>query len=139
MSKKCPFQDPKTHCCPTEYRRPHFTASKMISLYYLALQFEAFVVLLQETYCTNAEKLVLPSFQLAGSSLSRKHGLATFVHEQLRYTLLNLFTPISEIEWLCVDVDSYRIVNVHKPGLRTRNRTTRSFLPNSNSVACGDL
>ena len=47
-------------------------------------------------------------------SLSRKHGLATFVHEQKRYSLLNQSPPISEIDWLCVDVDGYKIVNVYK-------------------------
>ena len=65
------------------------TASKMNVLHHLAMQFEALVILLQETHCTNAEKLVLPNYQLAGSSLSRKHGLATFVQERLRYTLLD--------------------------------------------------
>ena len=59
--------------------------------------------------------MVLPSYQLAGSFLSRKHGLATFVHEQLRYTLLDQSSPTSEIEWLSVDVDDYKIVNVYKP------------------------
>ena len=57
------------------------TASKMNVLHHLAMQSEALVILLQETHCTDAEKLVLPNYQLAGSSLSRKHGLATFVHE----------------------------------------------------------
>ena len=83
--------------------------------HHLALQSEVLVILLQETHCTDAEKLVLPNYQQAGSSLSRKHGLATFVHERLRYTLLDQFPPTSEIEWLCVDVDVYKIVNVYKP------------------------
>ena len=65
------------------------TASKMNVLHYLALQFEALVILLQDTHCTNAEKLVLPGYQLARSFLSRKHGLAMFVNEQLRYTVLD--------------------------------------------------
>ena len=52
-------------------------------LHYLALQFEALITLLQGAHCTNAEKLVLPGFQLAGSLLSRKHGLATFINKQL--------------------------------------------------------
>ena len=91
------------------------TASKMNVLHHLAMQSEALVILLQETHCTDAEKLVLPHYQLAGSSLSRKHGLATFVHERLRYTLLDHSPPTSEIEWLCVDVDGYKIVNVYKP------------------------
>ena len=79
------------------------------------MQSEALVILLLETHGTDAEKLVLPNYQLAGSSLSRKHGLATFVHERLRYTLLDQSPPTSEIEWLCVDVDDYKIVNVYKP------------------------
>ena len=65
------------------------TASKMNVLHHLAMQSEALVILLQETHCTDAEKLVLPNYQLAGSFLSRKHDLATFVHERLRYTLLD--------------------------------------------------
>ena len=83
-------------------------------LHHLAIQFEALVTLLQETHCIDAEKLVLPNYQLAESSLSRKHGLATFVHKRLRYTLLDQSPPTSEIEWLCVDVDGYKIVNVYK-------------------------
>ena len=98
------------------------TASKMNVLHHLAMQYEALVILLQETHCTNAEKFVLPNYQLAGSSLSRKHGLATFVHERLRYTFLDQSPPTSEIEWLCVDVDGYKIVNVYKPP-PTRLRT----------------
>ena len=91
------------------------TASKMNVFYHLAMQAEALVILLQETHCTDAEKLVLPNYQLAGSSLSRKHGLATFIHERLRYTLLDQSPPTSEIEWLCVEVDNYKIVNFYKP------------------------
>ena len=84
-------------------------------LHHLAMQSEALVILLQETHCTDAEKLVLPNYQLAGSSLIRKHGLATFVHERLRYTLLDQSPQTSEIDWLCMDVDGYKIVNVYKP------------------------
>ena len=90
-------------------------ASKMNVLHHLAMQSEALVIVLQETHCTDTEKLVLPDYQLAGSSLSRKHGLATFVHERLSYTLVDQSPPTSEIEWLCVDVDGYKIVNVYKP------------------------
>ena len=92
-----------------------FTASKMNVLHHLAMQSEALVILLQETHCTDAEKLVLLNYQLAGSSLSRKHGLATFVHDRMRYTPLDHSPPTSEIEWLCVDVGGYEIVNVYKP------------------------
>ena len=46
------------------------TASKMNVLHHLAMQSEAFVILLQETHCTDAEKLVLPNYQLAGCHTS---------------------------------------------------------------------
>ena len=88
------------------------TASKMNVLHHLAIQLEAFVILLQETHCISAEKLVLSNYQLAGFYLSRKHGLATFVHERLKWTLYNQSPTTSETEWLCVD---YKIVNIYKP------------------------
>ena len=37
------------------------------------------LILLQETHCTNAAKLVFPNYKLAGFISSREHGLATFV------------------------------------------------------------
>ena len=91
------------------------TASNMCILYHLAALREALVILLQETHCTSAQRLVLPDYQLAGFSLSRKHGLATFVHERLKWTLFDQSPPTSETEWLYVDVDGYKIVNVYKP------------------------
>ena len=127
LEKNCPYQG----TLPTSFEDPltilmlnieGLTASKMNVLYCLALQSEAHVILLQETHCTDAEKLVLSKYQLAGSSLSRKHGFVTFVHQRLRYTLLDQSPATSEIEWLCVDVDGYKIVNVYKP-LPTRLRT----------------
>ena len=91
------------------------TASKMNVLHHLAIQLEAFVILLQETHCISAEKLVLSNYQLAEFSLSRKHGLATFVHKRLKRTLYDQSPTTSETEWLCVDVDGYKIVNIYKP------------------------
>ena len=91
------------------------TASKMNVLHHLAVQFEALVILLQETHCASTDKLVIPGFVLAGSCLNRIHGLATFVHERLKWTLVDQSPFTSETEWLCVDVDGYKIVNVYKP------------------------
>ena len=39
-----------------------FTASKINVLHHLAMHSEALVILLQETYCTDAEKLVLRNY-----------------------------------------------------------------------------
>ena len=102
-------------------------------LHHLATQLEAFVILLQETRCISAEKLVLPNYQLAGFSLSRKHGLATFVHERLKWTLYDQSPTTSETEWLCVDVDGYKIVNIYKP-LPTRWQV--SDLPMFTHLVC---
>ena len=89
--------------------------SKMNVLHHLTMQSEALVILLQKTHCTNAEKFLLPNYQLAGSTLSRKHALAMFVYKQQKHMLLNQSPPTLDIEWPCVDVDGYKIVNVYKP------------------------
>ena len=87
----------------------------MNALHHPAVLHEAIVILSQKTHCTSSENLILPSFALSGFSLSRKHGLATFVHERLKYTLSKQYPLKSETEWLCVDVDGYKILNVYKP------------------------
>ena len=91
------------------------TASKMNLRHHLAVQYEALVIFLQETHCTCADKLTILGFALAGSSLSRKHGLATYVYDRLKWTFVDQSPSTSDTEWLCVDVDGYRIVNVYKP------------------------
>ena len=129
--KNCPFQD----TLPTSSEDPLFFSwtskaslqatwtffiTSLCSLRHSSSYYRRLVILLHQ--CSDAEKLVLPNYQLAVSSLSRKHGLATFVHERLRYTLLDQSPPTSEIECLCVDVDGYKIINVYKPP-PTRLRT----------------
>ena len=102
-------QVPKA-CHPSaEHRRPHCKQDKR------SLLSEAIVILLKKTHGTFAQRLVLPDYQQSGFSLSRKHGLATFVYERLKCTLFDQSPPTSETEWLCVNVDGYKIVNVYKP------------------------
>ena len=84
-------------------------------LHHLAVQHGALAILLQETHCTSSEKLILPIFALARFSFSRKHGLATFILERLKHTFLKQSPLKSKTEWLCVDADGYKIVNVYKP------------------------
>ena len=69
------------------------TASRISVLYHLAVQREALFILLQETQCASLQRLVLPDYQPAGFSLIRKHGLATFVHERLKWTLFDQSPP----------------------------------------------
>ena len=60
---------------------------------------------------------MIPNFSLAGSVLSRKHGLVTFVHErlELEWSLVDQSPEQSETEWLCVDVAGHNIIKVYKP------------------------
>ena len=65
------------------------TADKISIIEQLAYKNKAFIIVLQETHCTTADKLVIPNFSLAGSILSRNHGLATFVHDRLEWSLVD--------------------------------------------------
>ena len=91
------------------------TANKICVVSQLVIRHKVLVLLLQETHCINADRLVMPNFTLAGSVSSRKHGLATFVHETLSWTLVDQSPDGSAIERLCVDVDGVKITNVYKP------------------------
>ena len=90
-------------------------AGKMNVLHHFTVQYETLVIFLQKTHCTCADKLTIPGFALAGFFLSRKHGLAIFVHDLLKWSLVDQSPTTSETEWLCMEVDGYRIVNVYKP------------------------
>ena len=65
---------------------------------------------------------MLSNYQLTGFSLCRKHGLATFVHERLKWTLYDQTPRTSETEWLCVDVEtvikSLTSTNLHQRGCK---------------------
>ena len=88
------------------------TENKISVIEQLAYKNKAFIIVLQETHCTTADKLVIPNFSLAGSVLSRNHGLATFVHERLEWSLAGQSPEQSETERLYV---GYKIINVYKP------------------------
>ena len=89
-----------------KFRRPEvmqlniegLTESKMNVLHHLAVLYEALVILLQETHCTCADKLTIPGFALAGSSLSRKHGLDMLVHDRRKWTLVDQSPATLETE-----------------------------------------
>jgi len=51
-------------------------ASRISIIEQLAFKSKALVIVLQETHCTTADKVVTPNFSLAGSVLSRTYGLA---------------------------------------------------------------
>ena len=120
------------------------TADKISVIEQLAYKNKAFIIVLRETRCTTAVELVIPNFSLAGSILSRNHGLATLVHERLEWSLVDQSPEQSGTErlewslvdqspeqsgteWLCADVAGYKIVNVYKPPHDSLRRPSRRF------------
>ena len=102
------------------------TANKISVIEQLAYKNKAFIIVLLEAHCTTADKLVIPNLSLAGSILSRNHGLATFVHERLEWSLVDQSPEQSETEWLWVDAAGYKIINLYKP---PRPRFTSTAIP----------
>ena len=90
----------------SSYRRPiilqlnikDLAASKIGVIEQLLSPHQALVVLLQETHCHNAEKLVLPGCALVGATLSRKHGIAAFVQKKVSWSLSGQSPNDSDIE-----------------------------------------
>jgi len=96
------------------------------------------IIVTQETHCITADKLLIPNFLLAGLILSRNHGLATFVHERLEWSLVDQSPDQSETEWLCVDVAVCKNVNVYKPPRSRLIPTTIPTFPHP-SLYVGDF
>ena len=88
---------------------------KICIVSHLANRCNTLVILLLETHCAHADRLVVSNYTLAGWALSRKHCLATFVREQLIWTFADQSLEGSATECLRVNVDGYKIVNIYKP------------------------
>ena len=83
------------------------------------------------THCTTTKRVFIANFELAGSSLSRKHDLATFEHKRLNWTwtLCSQSRPLLDTEWLYEDVNGYKIINIYKPPQRDcKHLTYECFL-----------
>ena len=134
-SRNAAEDDPRTNIL--QRNTEGLTDNKISAIEQLAYKNKAFVIVLQETHCITTDKLVIPNFPLAGSILIRNHGLDTFVHERLEWSLVDQSPDQSETEWLCVDVAGYKIVNVHKPPRSRLTPTTIPTFPNP-SLYIGD-
>ena len=74
------------------------TADKISVIEQLGFKNKAFIIVLQNSHCTIADKLVIPNFSLAGSVVSRNYSITTFVHEQLEWSLVDQSPEQSETE-----------------------------------------
>ena len=113
-------------------------ASKICVISRLATKHKALIILLQETHCTSVDRLVIPNFTLAGHTQSRKHGFATFVHSRLKWNLVDQSPTGSAIEWLCVDIDGVKVINVYKPPTSRLTPTAIPVFPHP-SIYAGDF
>jgi len=112
-SRNAAEDDPRPNTLQLNTEGP--TENKISVIEQLTYKNKAFIIVLQETHCTTADKLVIPNFSLAVSILSRNHGLDTFVHKRMEWSLVDQSPEQSETEWLCVDVAGCKIINVYKP------------------------
>ena len=91
------------------------TNAKLEVIHQLADSNQVAVVLLKETHRTTDDNLKLPEFLLAGSILSKHHGMATFVRTGITWSAVKRYPPDSNSEWLVTEVQETTIVNVYKP------------------------
>jgi len=112
-SRNAAEDDPRPNTLQLNTEGP--TENKISVIEQLTYKNKAFIIVLQETHCTTADKLVISNFSLAVSILSRNHGLDTFVHKRMEWSLVDQSPEQSETEWLCVDVAGCKIINVYKP------------------------
>ena len=60
-------------------------------------------------------KLVINNYELARCIISRRHDLASFVRNNLSWKLSDSSGEESDIEWRCINVEGYNIINIYKP------------------------
>ena len=102
------------------------TSSKLNIIEQLVSKYAFSLILLQETHCTNATKLVLPKYELAGFISSRKHGLGMFVHKGMKWAHERESPNHSDIYWLNTKIDATLIINVYNP---PSSQMTMAYLP----------
>ena len=89
------------------------TNSKLTIIEQLAHTNKVTAILLQETHCETTEKLTIPEFTLASHILNKQHGLATFVRQDIEWSLETQSEDYSQLEWLAVKVQNVTIINVY--------------------------
>lgn len=89
--------------------------TKLDIILHLAHSHKVASILLQETHCGEEDILKLPGFDLAGSILSKQHGIATLVRSNFSRKATGQSPPGSSVEWLSTTVQATSVVNVYKP------------------------
>ena len=114
------------------------TTAKLEVLRHLADSTGAAVLLLQETHCTSNNILKIPGFHLTGSTLSKQHGVATFVRTEISWSATSQSPPGSNIEWLVTKIQETSVVNVYKPPPSELSATSLPSVP-APAIYAGDF
>ena len=117
------------------------TNAKLEVVRQLADSNQVAVVLLQETHRTTDDNLKLPGFLLAGSILSKQHGMATFVRIGLTWSAVKRSQPDSKHRMACHrgPRNNYRcMLNVYKPPPSELYTTSLPSLP-APAICAGDF
>ena len=78
-------------------------------------------------HCEITEKLTIPEITLAAHTLSKQHGLATFVRQDTEWSLEIQSEDDSQLEWLAVKVQDVTIINVYIENKATSNTPDQSI------------
>ena len=95
-------------------------------------------LLLQETHCTDEENLTIEGFNIIDFIPSKYHGIATYTCDGITAKFIQKSPEGNPIEWITIDIDGCKIVNIYKPPPAT---ITRRNLPTVTgpTIVCGDL
>ena len=96
------------------------------------------IILLQETHCTEEEKLAIEGYNIIDFIPSKHHGIASYTCDGVTAKPIQKSTDDSSIEWITIDVDVCTIVNIYKPPPST---ATQRNLPSVTgpAIVCGDF
>ena len=89
-------------------------ASKLDIVEGLAIQHNVTIILLQENHRQTVGKLVINNCDLVGYTISRRQGVAAFVRNNLSWKLSDSSVKDLDMEWRCINVVGYYIINTYK-------------------------
>ena len=91
------------------------TNAKLTIIEQLAYTNKVTAIFLQKTQCETTEKVTIPEFTLAAYILNKQHCLATFVRQDIEWSLEAHSEDDSQLDWLAMKVQNVTIINVYKP------------------------
>jgi len=110
VSEMLPKTHDPTYSCWTQRG---WLQTKISVIEQLADKNKAFIIVLQETHCTTADKLVIPSFSQFWAGITALPRLS--MSGWNGHWSISLQNNQRLSGWLCVDVAGYKIINVYKP------------------------